>query len=500
MSQHQKKFLEYVEEVKNIKANIGVCVFGHFRFWPQFPKAKEEIMKHWDDFYSRLEKESNANIIKFDKMCDCYEVSVEAGVFFAKKDIDLLIIYHGTYTTSANIVQVIKKAGSPPNIVLTLQPNISRNYDNPLELTTENSISSDVICPLPEAFNALLRCNEEPLDVIPGVLYGDEKSWDRIKDWCTVATVARKLKYDHIGYLGHAYEGMLDMQSDPTMFDGHFGMHVEHIEMDDLERIIDTVTEEEVSLKIKEISEVFDFSEPEYDPIARKVELKDINWPAKIAVVMEKLVLEHKLTGIAYYYNGHGNNINVQIMSGMILGNSFLTSKGIAISGEQDLKNCIAMLITDRFDAGGSFCEFTSVDFGDNNVSIGHDGPHHLGVSEGKPAIKFLDVLHGKTGRGPSVEYRFKLGPITIFALTQTFNGKFKIVVAEGESIPGKILKIGNTTTRVKFKLDVHTFLELWTKEGPTHHFSLGKGHIADKIEKLAKYLDIEYKCISKEG
>lgn len=498
ISQHQENLLGYIKEIKNIKANVGVCVTGLFRYWPQFPTVKEKIMKCFYDFCSRLKTESDAEVIKFDKMCDCYENSVEAGIFFAKKDIDLLIVYHGTYTPSAYVIQVVKKAGGPPNIVLSLQPSKVRNYNNPLELTTENSVFSDVVCPLPEAFNALIRSNEEPLDAIPGVLYEDERTWGKIRDWCRVVTVARKLKYDHIGCLGHEYEGMLDMQSDPTMFDGYFGMHVEHIEMDDLERIINTVTEEEVIVKTREITEIFDFPEPEYDPIAHKVDIKDLNWPAKVSVAMEKLVIERKLTGLAYYYNGYDNNINVQIMSGMILGNSLLTSKGIAVSGEQDLKNCIAMLITDRFDAGGSFCEITNVDFEGNNVCIGHDGPHHLGVAEGSPSLRYLDILHGKTGSAPSVEYQFKLGPVTILGLTQTIDGKFKMVVAEGESIPGKTLKIGNTATRVKFKLDIYTFLEKWTKEGPTHHLSLGRGHIVDKIEKLAKYLKIECKCVSK--
>jgi len=156
------------------------------------------------------------------------------------------------------------------------------------------------------------------------------------------------------------------------------------------------------------------------------------------------------------------------------------------------LKNCVAMLIMNRLSAGGSFAELYPIDFENDIALIGHDGPHHLKISEGKPILRKLSILHGKRGTGPSVEYQIKKGPITMFGLTQTFDGRFKIVLAEGESLPGLIPSIGNTCTRGKFKPDVRTFLENWSKEGPTHHFALGVGLVARKIEMLAKYLNID--------
>ena len=207
---------------------------------------------------------------------------------------------------------------------------------------------------------------------------------------------------------------------------------------------------------------------------------------------MDKLVADFGLTGLAYYYRGLDGNAFERIHAAMIIGNSFLTSLGVPIAGELDLKNCIAMLIMDRLGAGGSFAEFHPVDFDGDFVLVGHDGPHHLLVAEGRPVLRKLSVYHGKRGSGPSVEYNLKLGPITMLGLTQTHQGRFKMVVAEGESLPGMIPATGNTNTRGRFEPDIRTFLERWTMEGPTHHFALGVGHVAGKIEPLARCLGIE--------
>lgn len=472
---------------------VGVFSVGHYIYWPQFPGLREKLLEHTSYFVEELRKKANATIISVNDLSDTSERAFEIGNYFATQQLDLLFCFVATYTPSAHVLPVIQRANVPV-VLLCLQPSPGMDYD---KATTMLQLEHDNITSLPEISGAMARANKKPIDAIVGMLYKDERSWARILDWCDVATVVHELKNARIGYMGHVYEGMLDMNSDPTMFDAHFGMHVMHIEMDDLKKLIDEVTEKELEEKIFLIKRIFDFPDPKVDPITRKVEDKDLIWPAKVSCGMDKLISEFRLTGLAYYYRGLDNNDYERIHAGMIIGNSLLTSQGIPIAGEMDLKTCIAMLIMDRFRAGGSFAEFHPIDFREDFVLVGHDGPHHLGVADGKPILRMLTLYHGKRGSGPSVEYKLKVGPITMLGLTQTYNGKFKMVVAEGESLPGPIPATGNTNTRGKFKPDVSTFLERWTLEGPTHHFALGVGHIASKIEKVAKYFDIEYALVT---
>jgi L-arabinose isomerase len=481
--------VKHIKAVKENWANIGVMYTGLFQYWPQFPGLKKNLLKHCKYFFEKIKKEAPYNFIEYDDICDRYETSKKAGKFFAARQLDLLICFITTYTPSAYATIVFNQIPGVPVLLVSLQPELSLDYD---KSSTEKLLENVNITSLPEITNALKRAGREPLDCIVGNLYDDQRAWEKILDWCKVADTAHKLHDDHIGILGHVYEGMLDMSSDPTMFDSFFGMHVEHLEMEDLERYVDKVTQEQANKKIKEILGLFGFPDPVYDPITKKVERKDLAWPAKVSVAMDKLVAGSGLTGLSYFYRGMDDNKFERMHAGMIIGNSLLTSKGISVSGEQDLKNCVAMLIMSRFEAGGTFAELYPIDFKDDHVLVGHDGPHHLQLAEGKPVLRKLTTLHGKRGSGPSVEYRLKSGPITILGLTQTYNGRFKLVIAEGVSIDGTIPAIGNTATRTRFSPDVRTFVENWSREGPTHHFALGIGHIAGKIKMLAKYLDME--------
>ncbi len=484
----EHKLVQYINETKNDKATIGVFAIGHNSYWPQFSGLKDKLMKHYVYFVNKLKEVTKLKIIEYKEICDCYKEADKAGKYFSNKSLDLIICFPSTYATSVCASGVLSKT-SAPVLLVCLQPSPGMDID---KATTELQLENDAITSLPEISNVVNRMNKPLMDFVVGVLYEDKRAWNKIKDWCKVADVIHKLKNDHIGLMGHVYEGMLDMNSDPTMFEGAFGMHVEHLEMEDLEVLVDSVKEDEIKHKIQEINAKFETPNPKVDPITSKVEKEDLIWPAKVSIGMDKLVVNYGLTGMAYYYRGLKNKFE-RLHAGMIIGNSLLTGKGIAMAGELDLKNVVAMLITDRFDAGGSFAEIHPVDFRDDFVLVGHDGPHHIEIADSKPLLRKLNVFHGKRGSGPSVEYSIKVGPITILCLTQTGDGKFKMVVAEGESIQGSVPATGNTNTRGKFKPDIRTFLENWALEAPTHHFSLGIGQIGYKLEMVAKYLNINF-------
>jgi L-arabinose isomerase len=149
------------------------------------------------------------------------------------------------------------------------------------------------------------------------------------------------------------------------------------------------------------------------------------------------------------------------------------------------------MMMMDRFGAGGSYTEFYAMDFRENFLLMGHDGPGHLAISDARPMLRGLGLYHGKRGYGISVEFKVKAGPVTILGLTQTAEGKLKLIGAEGESLPGPILRIGNTNSRLRFALPPAEFVNRWCMEGPTHHCALGVGHNLTCIGKLATLLKI---------
>jgi L-arabinose isomerase len=263
--------------------------------------------------------------------------------------------------------------------------------------------------------------------------------------------------------------------------------------MDDLHARVEQVTDAEVDAKVAEIRAVFDIAQPGRDRISQPVTEDALRWTAKVACGLDRLVADFSLSGLAYYYRGLNGNANEELGASVIVGNSLLTARGVPASGEGDLKNCIAMLIMDRLGAGGSYTEFYAMDFNEDFILMGHDGPGHVAIAEGKPVLRGLGLYHGKRGFGISVEFNVRNGPITILALTQTGDGRLKLLAAEGECIPGPRMEIGNTNSRLKFALDPAEFMNRWSEQGPTHHCALGVGHHIRTIRKLARLLGLEF-------
>ena len=474
------------------KCKIGVFSVGFFRYWAQFEGLRDRLEEHRVTFENKIkEMDSDIEIVS-GGLVDTVERGYEVGDFFAKENVDFLFCTITTYVQSSFVIPVPQRAKAPI-ILAGLQPTQGMDPENAttwLQLEHDNSTS------LPEIACGLERCNIPLYDLIFGQLHDDERAWKRIKDWVDVAKVLHTLKNARFGFLGHVFEWMMDMQFDPTMVTGHFGSHVEMLEMGDLDHRVKNVTDQELQKKIKEVKDFFDFPPPGADKIAGPVTEEQLEWSSRVALGLDKLVEDFKIDGLTYYYHGRHMQRYEDLIPGMIVGNSLLTGRGIPVAGEGDMKNCIAMLIMSKFGVGGSFAELHPASLRDNYVFVGHDGPHDIAIADGKPVLRGLSVLHGKAGQGASVEFNLKTGPISMLGLTQKFDGTFKFVYAEGESLPGPIPATGNTNTRCRFTPDVATFVENWSKAGPTHHFALSIGHNLSRVEKLADVLGIDLEVV----
>ncbi len=468
-------------------AKIGVFAVAHATYWSQFDGLYENIMKYHEDFKALAEK-NDIELIDFG-MIDSSEGAYEAVRKIVSADVDILMCNMVTYATSSVFAPIIRDTNIPM-ILIALQPLENLDYT---KANTFMQLENDNICSVPEFIGVAKRLGKKIHDVIIGTLYNDNDAKKEIAKWCDIAKVLHSLKGARMGLMGHTMEAMYDMHADPTAISAAFGLHVPLLEIDDAVAVYNNVTHEEILKKIEIIDEEFDMPEPKSDPITSKLTEEDKYQAAKTAVALDKLVAKYNLTGLAYYYEGLENTIQREVATTFIVGNSILNAQGTPMCGEYDIKTCIAMLIMDRLDIGGSFAEFHPFDFKEDFILVGHDGPHHLKIAEGKPILRSLKKYHGKPGKGASVEFKIKEGPITMLGITQTFDGKFKFVIGEGISKKGPIPPTGNTNTRGFFEPTTKEFVKKWVMEGPTHHYALGIGHHAETIAKIADILNIEY-------
>ena len=475
-----------IERRKPLTANVGVFGVGHATYWEQFAGLKDELLGYLAVFEQRVQA-SGCATVNFGLVDDA------AGAYAAVKriqaaDIDLLFCDMLTYATSATW-GVICREIDVPIVLVALQPRKAMDYEN---ASTYMQLANDNICSLPEFTGVSARLGRPVPPVVIGTLHDDADADGEIAEWCRVARVLHDLRGARIGQMGHVLEGMLDMHTDPLALTAAFGLHVVQAEPDDVLRHYRTVTDAQTDAKAREILEFFDTPDPKSDPITRKLTQEDLATAARAAVALEAFIEEKQLDGLAYYYEAEAGSEMRRLVTNFIVGNSLLTAAGFPMCGELDLKTCTAMLIMDRLEIGGSFAEFHPVDFHEGFILVGHDGPHHLNVADGKPVLRSLVKYHGKPGSGASVEFRLKAGPITMLSINTTAAGNCKFVIAEGESRRGPIPATGNTNTRGFFQPDAVTFLKRWVAEGPTHHFALGVGHHAQTLRKIAETLGLE--------
>ena len=378
-------------------------------------------------------------------------------------------------------------------MVLNLQPSRTVDYE---AMTTGEWLANCSACCVPEIAGALTRA-AIPYRTVTGTLLDGDPAWSVLSEWLDATRAVHDLRTARIGFLGHTYPGMLDMYSDFTQVHAQTGAHVEVLEIDDLVARVESADAAAIEQKSDEIREVFDLAEAGSDPIAAEITPEIFEWSARVAVGLDQLVEDFELDGLTYYYRGVGGNIAEHVSSGLIVGNSLLTARGVPTAGEGDLKTNVAMLLLDRLGAGGSYTEFYGLDFDEHFILMGHDGPGHLGIADGRPVARALKLYHGKAGAGLSIEMKVRLGPVTILGLTQTADGRLKLLAAEGESVAGPTFRIGNTNSRIRFSRDPATFFDDWCAQGPTHHVALGIDHQVERLRKVAGLLGLELTIVA---
>lgn len=475
-----------LERKKNPTARIGVFAVGHDTYWGQFDGLLDSLMGYHEAF-KNIVNTNDVQIVDFG-MIDNSQSAYTALKKIKAADVDLLFVNMVTYATSAAFAPIIRDMDIPV-VLVALQPRKAMDYT---KASTYMQLENDNICSVPEFTGVAIRLGKKVADVIIGTLYNDHEASCQIAQWCDIAKVLHDLNGARMGLMGHVLEAMYDMHADPTAISRTFGVHVPLLEMDDVVRLYNEVTHAEIDIKKQLILSEFDTPDPISDPVTTKLTDADLFESAKTAVALDKLIEEHKLTGLAYYYEGLPDSPNRKVASSFIVGNSILNAMGVPMCGEYDIKTCIAMLIMDRLGIGGSFAEFHPFDFEEDFILVGHDGPHHMAIADGKPILRSLIKYHGKPGSGASVEFKIKEGPITMLGITQKSDGSFKFVIGEGISKKGAIPPTGNTNTRGFFEPTTKEFIKAWVMEGPTHHYALGIGHHADTIKKIGKVLGIE--------
>ncbi len=462
---------------------IGLFGIGLDTYWPQFEGLRSKLEGYLEIVKEVLES-TDVEVV-CPGLIDNPEKAVDAGYLFREKNVDMIFIHITTYALSSTVLPVVRKCGVPV-IVLNLVPDLAIDYLNFNKLENRTAMTGEWLascspCPAPEIANIFNRAGIR-FNQISGSLKDDPIVWDELKNWLEAGKAVHIMSLNNLGLMGHYYGGMLDVYSDLSLHLTKIGGHIEMIEVDELTVLRRNINPDDIKERMKFFKEEFDIQSDCSEP--------ELEEAAKTSLALDKLANQYNLGSMAYYYKGSGTDNEITVSS-IILGSSLLTARGIPVAGEYEVKNAQAMKILECFGAGGSFTEYYALDLKDDVILMGHDGPGHPRLSSGKVKVKPLEVYHGKVGKGLSVEMTVQSGPVTLLSLIED-GDEIILLVAEGETVPGQILEIGNTNSRYKFPIGSRAFMDHWNSYGPAHHCAVGLGHVASKIEKFGVLLDIE--------
>jgi len=449
-------------------------------YWPQFPGLLPQLQES-ARYVSERFQGMDADVVDVGFISDAQEGDVAAERLRAA-DCDLIVLFLTTYLTSSMVLPIAQRTNTPI-LVIDLQPTEKMDHAT---FDTGAWLAYCGQCPVPEVGNVFRRAGI-PFRSVSGWLK-QESAWARIERWIVAARVRAALRHARHGLMGHLYPGMLDVSTDLTLLPTTFGSHVEVLEFDDLRVRVDQVTDAETRDRMELARQIF--------TLDCSVIEEDFAWGARVSVGLDRLAEDFALDTLAYYHRGLDGEQHERLGAGMILGASLLTARGIPATGEYELRTTVAQLITQVAGAGGSFTEIQALNFDDDVVEMGHDGPAHVAVSSRDPLLRGLGVYHGKRGWGVSVEFDVRPGPVTLLGLGQDRNGSLALVASQGTVVPGPLLAIGNTTSRVDFDRDPGEWVDDWSATGIGHHWSLSLGHRAADYRAVAELLGIDYRTV----
>jgi L-arabinose isomerase len=310
----------------------------------------------------------------------------------------------------------------------------------------------------------------------------DPRLVEELADDCLGAAAARVFRGMNVGLIGHVYPGMADMPIDEHRLLRATGRTLVRPEIEEIENAYQRVSEAQLEKMYAQFREMYDVDATVTD--------EHLRFAAQAAVAFDEVIHKHDLYAFGFYWWGERERIT-QLRAQADLAVSRLAALGRPGVTEGDVKSAMACKILDLLGGGGMFVEFFAMDFAENFLLLGHDGPSNINVAQGRPRLTHLEVHHGKSGHGLGIDFDMRQGPITLLNLTQFDAGDtFKLIYSVAEVVPGPILRIGNPNCRVRIERPIHEYMDAWCQQGPSHHIALGTGDHSAALETFGEALN----------
>ena len=456
--------------MSKVRAKVGLLTAGHRYYWKQYPGLKERSTAMAESFREMIGEWGD---VVAPEMVDSEETSRQAGHVFRQEKVDMVFVFPVGYTPAMNMLPALMHLDVPLRIV---NAHSDATYDYPTADTAEYLFHEGVCC-VPELAGTLTHLNK-PFRVRTGT-FSDPRLRSELRADVEGSAAATFFKRMNVGLIGQVYPQMGDMPIDEHRLMRATGKMLVRPEVEEIENAYNRVSEDELEDMYCHFRKVYQVDET--------VSNDDLRFSAQTAVAFDEIIHKYDIFAYGFYWWGERELVTqLRAQSGLAV--SRLTAMGRPGVTEGDVKSAMAMKILDLLDGGGMFVEFFSMDFKDEFLLMGHDGPSNVNMAVSRPRLKHLDTHHGKSGHGLGIDFEVQQGTVTLLNLTQFAAGdSFKLIYTIAEFVPGSTLRIGNPNCRVKVNRPIHEFMDLWCRQGPSHHIAMGTGDHSAALETFAE-------------
>jgi len=407
-----------------------------------------------------------------------YEPDAEnATSIFNSAGVDLIIAIELAYQKGIIPMRTLLRVNAPI-LVWNTQQIRRLPEDADFDLIMENSGMAG----LPELTSALIRSGRR-FELLTSHL-NDPSGLAQIEQYAAAAGVVRALETTRIGMVGHPFEGMTDLMVDYLSLRDVVGPVVWPIEPEKIALAMEKVE----SKRLKEFTQA---QAKLYD--ASGIDESEFEHSGRLALAMLDVAREGNFDALATFDQIWLTDPRIGVIPSY--GTGYLCSQHIPVATEADVTTLIAMVILQELAGEVTFLENYVIDFDNDAIILSHDGHGNPALANNPKEVRIKPSIYyeGVKGKGAGLEFAYAPGDVTLLSLIPLGEGDWRLIVGEGESLPMTPRPVAAPQMLFKYKNgNITEFCDRWLLAGAPHHMALCYGHLADKIEKLGRFLDVD--------
>ena len=399
-----------------------------------------------------------------------------ATQMFNTADVDLIVIVELAYQKGAVPALMFLNTKAP---VLVWNTQQIRNL--PEDANFDVIMLNSGMCGLPELTNGLLRSGRNFTVITSHV--ADPQGLAQIGEYAVAAAVVRRLRNARIGIIGHSYEGMTDLMIDQFSLRYSLGPSCWPIESEKVAAAAEATPCEKVNRLI----------EAERGRFRNELPPEMFERSVRLALALEQVVRDNRVDALATFEHAWLADSRVGIVTNYGAGR--LMSLGVPSVPEGDVPTAVCMLILQELAGYSTIMENYVMNFDNETILFSHDGTGNpaLASSSASVAIKPSIYYRGIHGFGAAYEFDYAPGDVTILSLIPLRNGKWRFIVAEGESLAMKPRPLSAPQMTFRHSSgSIQEYCDRWCSAGASHHMALAYGRLAKKVGRIGELLGIE--------